>query len=96
MIAVEHEHVARFRDLRDGVDLLTVVRDRHDVRIGRQVVIPEVVAQRLKVPDPLARLCVKGDRAVGKEILAVAVAAVKVERRRPESCEHEATARRRR
>ena len=68
----------------------TVVRDRHEVRIDRQVVIPQVVAQRLKVPDPFARVRVEGDRAVGEQVLAVAVAAVEVERRRPESSEDEA------
>ena len=52
---VEQEDIARLRHLGHGVDLLAVARDGDEVRIDRQVVVPEVVAQRLEVPDAARR-----------------------------------------
>ena len=89
-LAVEQEDIARLRHLRDGVDLLAVVRDRDQVGIDRQIVVPQVVMQRLKVPDALARPGVESDRAVGEQVVAMPVAAVEVEGGRSESGEDQA------
>src|SRR5262249_1526568 len=55
--------------------------------IDRQIVVPQVMMQGLKVPEPLARPGVERNRAVREEIRAAAVAAVEVEGRRSESGE---------
>ena len=73
----------------DGVDRLAVVNDRDEIGIDRDVVIPDVVTERLKVPDAFAGLGVERDGAVGEEIVAEPVAAVKVKRRRAETGENQ-------
>ena len=88
--AVKQEDVARLRHLRHGVDRFAFSSDRHEVRIDRQIVVPQVVPQRLEVPDALAGPGVERDRAVRKQIIAVAVAAVEVEGGRPQAGEDQA------
>ena len=87
---IEQEHVTRLRHLGHGVDLLAVASDGDEVRIDRQIVIPEVMTQRLEVPGPLARPGVEGDRAIREQVVAVSVAAVEVERGRSEAGEDQA------
>ena len=85
--AVEQEDVAGLRHLRDGVNRLAVVGDRDQVRIDRQVVVPQVMMERLEVPDALFRPGVERDGAVGEEIVALPVASVEVEGGRAQSRE---------
>ena len=67
-LAVEQEDIAGLRHLGDGVDRLAAVRDRDEVRIDRQVVVPDVVMQRLEMPATLARPGVERDRAIGEQV----------------------------
>ena len=75
--------MAGLGNLGNRVDRLPVARDRHQRRRGREVAVPEIVLQALKVPDPPARVRVQRDDAVGEEIVAHPVHAVEVVRRRP-------------
>ena len=92
-LAFEQKHIAGLRHLRDGVDPFTVANDRDQVGIDRQIMVPQVMTQRLKMPDTLARLRVECDRAVREQIIAAPVAAVEVEGRRSQSGEDKAAIR---
>ena len=67
------------RDLRDGVDALSVAADGEQVRRRGQVAVPEVVMHELIVPEALAGGGVEREQAVGEEVLADAVAAPEIE-----------------
>ena len=50
-LAIKQVDVARFCDLGNGVNLLATASDGHQVRIHGQIVIPQVVMERLEMPD---------------------------------------------
>ena len=74
--AIEDVEEAGLRGLHDGVDPLPVDRDLAEGRRADRVPFPDVVAHRLKVPDPLARSGVERDERVGVQVVAGPVAAV--------------------
>src|SRR5207244_8180881 len=75
------------RDLRDGVDLPAVARDRDEIRRRGKVPVPHVVAEALEMPDALAGARVEREDAVREEIVAVTRDAVEIERRGSGRCE---------
>jgi hypothetical protein len=67
----------------DGRHSPALVSHRHELR-GRSVVeVPQIVMDRLEVPQPLPRARVECQQAVGEEILAVAIRAIEIVRSRP-------------
>ena len=66
----------------DGVDALAVVADGHQLRRRHVVVIPQVVMDRLEVPEPLSRARIERDQAVREEVLAEPIATIEVVGRR--------------
>ena len=90
-LAIEHEHEAVFRCLRHGVDRLAVPLDRHEHGRRREVVVPEIVVNRLEVPDPLPGGGVHRDHRVGEQVVPEAIAAVEVRARRADRQEHQAS-----
>ena len=88
--AVEEEDRAHLRDDRERRDRLAVARDVDERRRGREIEVPEVVVHELVEPLELPGRGVEGDDAVGVEVVALAVAAVVVGRRRAGRREHEA------
>ena len=80
--ALEHEHVTRLGDLRDGVDLAAAATQRDQIRGRRQVAIPNVVPHELKVPHALARLSFESEQRVGEQVVPDAVGAIVVVGRR--------------
>src|SRR5205085_7700685 len=71
---VEQEAVAGLGELRDRGYVLAAMLHRHDDRRAREVVVPQVVVQRLEVPEPLAGAGVERERAVGEEVVTLAAA----------------------
>ena len=67
-LAVEDEHVARLRGLRDGVDRAPVAPHGHEHGRLRQVAVPQVVAHDLVVPDALAGGRLQGEHAVAEQV----------------------------
>jgi hypothetical protein len=61
------------------VDLLSAAPDRDQVGIDRQIMVPKVVMQCLKMPTSLARFPIECQYRIGKQILADAIAAIKIE-----------------
>jgi len=51
--------IALFGDLRHGIDPLAVFLDSDQVGIGWKVSIPNIVVNRLKMPNPLACSSIK-------------------------------------
>src|SRR5262249_2378302 len=78
----EDVHEPGLRHLRDGLHRLAVAPDRHEIWRGREVEVPQIVVQALEVPDALAGARVEREHAVGEQVVAGTVRAVKVERRR--------------
>ena len=70
------------RRLCDGVDGPAVVPHRDQVRRRRQIAVPDVVANGLEMPEPLAGRGLKRDQRVRVEVVAGPVRAVEVRRRR--------------
>ena len=81
-LALEDVDVSGLRDLRDRVDRAPVARHRDERRRRGEVAVPEVVLHRLEMPDALARPRVEREQRVGEQVVADAVRAVEVERRR--------------
>ncbi len=86
---VEDVDIAGLGDLRDRVDTATLAH--HGDQAGRrgEVPVPDIVADGLEVPHPITRACIERQHAVGKEVVAVTVGAVEVERCRSGRREHE-------
>ena len=61
---------------KDRLDPFTVDCDITEYRRRRRVVIPEIVMHHLKVPHQLTVLRIEDDEGIGKEILAMPVAAI--------------------
>ena len=78
--ALEDIHVARLRDLRDGLDALAVARHGHERGRGGKVPIPQVVADGLEMPESLARAGIECEQGVGEQVVTDAVRAVEVRR----------------
>jgi len=74
--AIEHVDESLLGDLRDGTNAASADRDVDQVRRRGNVVVPESVAHQLEVPDPPAGGRLETDEAVGKEIVAVSLAAI--------------------
>ena len=91
--AVEQKGVPRLGDLRHGVDRLAVALHRDQHGRGRQVTIPQVVLEHLIVPQPLSRVGIERDDAVGVQVVAQSVGAVEVVAGRPGGSEHHAALR---
>ena len=89
-LAIEQEHVAGLGRLRDGIDPTTVVGHGDQHRRRWQVAIPQIVVHELVVPHPFARGRLEREQRVGKQVLAVAIAAPEVEGRRAGRQEHQA------
>ncbi len=75
------------RDLRNGVDLLAVARHGDEARCGREIQIPDIVFDPLKMPDALTGSRIQRQHAVGEQIVADAVRAIEIERRGAGGCE---------
>ena len=65
-------------DLGHGVNQPALPQDRHQVGRGRQVPVPHVVPDDLKMPDPLAGSGLQAEQRAGEEVVARTVPAKKV------------------
>ena len=80
--AIEDVEEAGLARVSDRVDVAAVLTHRDELRRRHVVEIPQVVMDRLEVPESLARPRVERDDAVGEEIRAVSIGAVEVVGRR--------------
>ena len=80
---VEHVEESGLARMGHDIDFLAVVPDADELRRGDVVEIPEIVMHGLEVPQALAGLHVERQQAVGKEVLAGAIAAIEVGGGRP-------------
>ena len=81
VLAIQDEHERRFPDLRERRNRLAVLPDVDQAWRGREVVVPDLVADVLEVPLQRARLRVEGHRRVAEEVVAGPIAAVVVHAR---------------
>ena len=81
-LAVEDVDKALFSGLCHRFDLFAVYGDVHQYGCRGRIVVPQPVVDELVVPDALAGGCLQTDDAVGKEIVAGALAAVEIVARR--------------
>ena len=77
-LAMENEDESRLRHLRHRGNRLPVALHVDEHRRGGQVVVPDVVMDRLEVPAVRARAAVEGHHAVAVEVRPLAVAPVEV------------------
>jgi len=67
-----------------------VAADRDEVGRRRRIAIPKVVAGELVVPHVFARRGIEHQQAIRIQVVAAAVAAPEIKRRRPDRAKHEA------
>ena len=90
---VEDVDVTLLGNLRQRVDRLAVPLHGKQRRLRRKVAVPYVVMHALKMPKPLARTRIQRQQRVGIEIVAQAVASVKVHHGRTRGHVHNAVRR---
>ena len=66
--------------LRHGIDALPVAHDSHERRWRWEIAIPDVVLDRLKMPDALAGVRIEREERVGEQVVAGTVGAVEIGR----------------
>ena len=88
--ALEFRSLDDFADERVGVEQHIVVEEnvvnanhavatqRHEIRRGRQVTVPDVVAHELKVPHALSRIGFENNERVGEQVVSNPVRSVHV------------------
>jgi len=86
--AIQDVDIAELRHLRDRLDRSAVPLHRDEVGRRGKVPVPHVVPDALEMPDALAGAGVERQHAVGEQVIAVAVDAVEIERRRAGGGEH--------
>src|SRR5208283_3409587 len=77
--AIEKKHEALFGGLGYCIYLFAVPRHGEEHWRRRKIPIPQIMFDALKMPEPLACLCVQREQAIGEKIVAQAVAPVKIE-----------------
>src|SRR6185369_17685491 len=80
--SIEDEHLTVLGRQRDRVNCPAAMLEGYERRRRRKVPVPDVVIDRLKMPETPARLRVEREQRVRVQIVAVAVRAVEVRRRR--------------
>src|SRR4029450_4758680 len=73
---------ALLRDLRNCIDLLSTHRNRHQVRLRTEVVVPEAMMRRLKVPRDLSARSIQAQQGLGIQVGARPSASVEIVARR--------------
>ena len=81
--ALEDEYVTRLGELYRGIDQIPVALHGDETGRDRQVAIPDVMLDNLKMPDTLARLRLQRNQRIREQIVSKAVGAVEIESRRP-------------
>jgi hypothetical protein len=76
--AIEHVREGLLRHDGDRLDRPAVHHEINEQRRRRRVVVPQPVMHELEVPDPLSRLGIEADQALGEEVAAGTMAAVVV------------------
>ena len=84
--AVEEINKTLLRGLRNGFHVFAVAVYGEERGRRREIAVPNVVMNALKVPDFLACFRVQGDQAIGEEVVTNAVSAVKIKSGR--ACGH--------
>ena len=77
-LPVEYINIALFGDLGDRIDLLSVSFYGNQIGRSRDVAIPHIMMHELIMPDPFAGVGIERQKAIGEEIVTLAIAAVKV------------------
>ena len=81
VLAIQDEHETGFADLCERGNCLSIFFYIDQAGRGRQVVVPQLVADVLEVPLQFARLRVERNRCVAEEVIAGPIAAVVIHAR---------------
>ena len=73
--SIEQKQEALLGGLRHGVDRPAVTLHRDERRRRWKIPVPQVVLDRLEMPDPFARFRVEGEQRIGEEIVAESISA---------------------
>src|SRR5690349_13706314 len=76
--ALENENISGFGHLRHGIEFAALTSERNEIRINRQVMVPQIMAKGLKMPQPLPCLSIQANGAVRKQVVSLSPTAVKV------------------
>src|SRR5437773_1400175 len=63
--------------------------DGDQVRVRRQVVVPQIMAKRLEMPESFAGAGVEAERAIGKQVITFARAPIEIGRGSAGADEHQ-------
>ncbi len=78
-LAIEYIHVAGLGYLGYRIDSMPIPLDGDEVRGGREIAIPKVVVDRLKMPYALAGRSIQGQQGIGEKVVAFAIGSVEIE-----------------
>ncbi len=76
--SIEEIHKTLFRRLRHRVNVFAIALHREQHGRGGKIPVPDIMTDCLKMPDPLPRLRLQRDQAIGEQIIADPVSAVKI------------------
>ena len=77
--AIKQEDEALLRSLRHRVHFLAITLHSYERRGGREITVPHIVPDSLKMPQALAGFSVQRNLAVSEEVIAGAITAIKIE-----------------
>src|SRR5882724_9770709 len=77
--AVEQVDESLLRGLCNRVNRMAAALDSEQNGWRRKIAVPNVVVNSLKMPETLAGARIDGDKAIGKQVVASAVRAIKIE-----------------
>ena len=81
--AIEEIDETLFGSLRDGVDRFAVALHGEQYGGRGKIAVPDIVMDALKMPEAFSGAGVESDQAVGEEVVADAIGAVKIEAAEP-------------
>src|SRR4051812_20496634 len=80
--SIEQKYLAGFGDLGNRFPFLAVVFDRYEIWASGQVMVPEIVMKRLKMPPSFSGGCIQANHAIRKQIVALPGSSIKIRRSR--------------
>ena len=75
---IEDVQETKLSGLRHHVHILSIVLDGEQFRRDRKIIIPQIVMDQLKVPQPLASARVQREQRIPEQVVALAIRAIKI------------------
>ena len=87
--SIKDKDIAGFGDLSYCIEFTTAACNGNQVRISREIMIPEIMTKCLEMPNTLSGPGIKAKDTIGEKIVPCAVAAIEIGRGRAGPDEHQ-------